>query len=85
MPDPAAIVARFSTLSDEEVVSRILEGDTPLFEVLMRRHNERVFRRGARDSSQMTRGSRRCHAGGVCPCVRASEPIRWSRAGFQPG
>jgi RNA polymerase sigma-70 factor (ECF subfamily) len=44
MPDPAAIVARFSTLSDEEVVSRILEGDTPLFEVLMRRHNERVFR-----------------------------------------
>ena len=44
MADPAAIVARFSTLSDEDVVSRILEGDAPLFEVLMRRHNERLFR-----------------------------------------
>ena len=44
MPDPPAIVARFSTLSDEDVVARILEGDSALFEVLMRRHNERVFR-----------------------------------------
>jgi RNA polymerase sigma-70 factor (ECF subfamily) len=31
-------------LSDEEIVSRILEGDSALFEVLMRRHNQRVFR-----------------------------------------
>lgn len=31
-------------LSDEEVVSRVLEGETQLFEVLMRRHNQRLYR-----------------------------------------
>jgi RNA polymerase sigma-70 factor (ECF subfamily) len=31
-------------LSDEQVVSRILTGQTALFEVLMRRHNERIYR-----------------------------------------
>jgi RNA polymerase sigma-70 factor (ECF subfamily) len=31
-------------LSDEDIVARILDGDTALFEVLMRRHNERVYR-----------------------------------------
>jgi RNA polymerase sigma-70 factor (ECF subfamily) len=44
MPNSPAIVARWSALSDEEIVSRILQGDSGLFEVLMRRHNERVFR-----------------------------------------
>src|SRR5215831_6179516 len=29
---------------DEDIVRRILAGETPLFEVLMRRHNERVYR-----------------------------------------
>jgi RNA polymerase sigma-70 factor (ECF subfamily) len=31
-------------LSDEEVVERVLEGDTALYEVLMRRYNRRLFR-----------------------------------------
>lgn len=31
-------------LTDEEVVDRVRRGDTPLFEVLMRRHNQRLFR-----------------------------------------
>jgi len=44
MPAQPAVVARFSAFSDEEIVVRVLEGDTPLFEVLMRRHNERVYR-----------------------------------------
>ena len=30
--------------TDEDVVQRILAGETALFEVLMRRHNERVYR-----------------------------------------
>lgn len=30
--------------SDEEVVSRVLEGDKELFELIIRRHNERLFR-----------------------------------------
>jgi RNA polymerase sigma-70 factor (ECF subfamily) len=44
MPAEPAVVSRFSALSDEEIVARVLEGETPLFEVLMRRHNERVYR-----------------------------------------
>jgi RNA polymerase sigma-70 factor (ECF subfamily) len=31
-------------LNDEEVVKRVLEGDTAIFEVLMRRHNQLVYR-----------------------------------------
>ena len=33
-----------STLTDEEIVARVTAGDTELFEVLMRRHNQRVYR-----------------------------------------
>jgi RNA polymerase sigma-70 factor (ECF subfamily) len=40
-PQPAV---RFSALPDEEVVARVLAGETALFEVLMRRHNQRLFR-----------------------------------------
>jgi len=32
------------SLSDEAVVSRVLDGETALFEILMRRHNERIYR-----------------------------------------
>lgn len=31
-------------LTDEEVVARVRAGDTPLFELLMRRHNQRLYR-----------------------------------------
>jgi RNA polymerase sigma-70 factor (ECF subfamily) len=34
----------FSELSDEEVVSRILQGEIALFEVIMRRYNQRLYR-----------------------------------------
>jgi RNA polymerase sigma-70 factor (ECF subfamily) len=44
MPATATLLSNTSTLTDEEIVWRILDGDTPLFEVLMRRHNERVYR-----------------------------------------
>jgi RNA polymerase sigma-70 factor (ECF subfamily) len=40
----AVALAGTQTLSDEEIVQRVLAGETPLFEVLMRRHNERVYR-----------------------------------------
>jgi RNA polymerase sigma-70 factor (ECF subfamily) len=33
-----------AALGDEEVVARVLAGDLPLFEVLMRRHNQRLYR-----------------------------------------
>jgi RNA polymerase sigma-70 factor (ECF subfamily) len=33
-----------ATLSDADVVARVIAGETELFEVLMRRHNQRVFR-----------------------------------------
>jgi RNA polymerase sigma-70 factor (ECF subfamily) len=33
-----------TTLSDEQVVERVLAGDTSVFEILMRRYNQRLFR-----------------------------------------
>jgi RNA polymerase sigma-70 factor (ECF subfamily) len=39
-----AILERWVALTDEDIVARVLEGQTALFEVLMRRHNERVYR-----------------------------------------
>jgi RNA polymerase sigma-70 factor (ECF subfamily) len=38
------VLEQWSTLTDEQVVSQVLSGQTGLFEVLMRRHNERVYR-----------------------------------------
>jgi RNA polymerase sigma-70 factor (ECF subfamily) len=40
----APILEGWAVLSDEQVVSRVLAGQTALFEVLMRRHNERLYR-----------------------------------------
>ena len=37
-------VATPAALADEEVVARVLAGDTSLFEILMRRYNQRLFR-----------------------------------------
>src|SRR3954471_16592208 len=31
-------------LSDEEIVARVLAGETPLYEIVMRRHNQRLYR-----------------------------------------
>ena len=48
MTTPAAAAADerpdWKALSDEEVVRRVREGDAPLFEVLMRRYNQRLYR-----------------------------------------
>lgn len=38
------VLERWNGLSDEQVVAQVLAGQTALFEVLMRRHNERVYR-----------------------------------------
>src|SRR5437660_12831194 len=32
------------TLADEEVVRRVLQGETALFEIIMRRYNQRIYR-----------------------------------------
>jgi RNA polymerase sigma-70 factor (ECF subfamily) len=50
-----AILERWTGLSDEAIVSRVIQGQTALFEVLMRRHNERIYRAARailRDDSQ---------------------------------
>jgi RNA polymerase sigma-70 factor (ECF subfamily) len=39
-----AAAAAPATLSDEDIVTRVLAGETALFEILMRRHNEQVYR-----------------------------------------
>ena len=40
----AQVLDTGDTLTDEEVVGRILAGQTALFEILMRRYNERMYR-----------------------------------------
>jgi RNA polymerase sigma-70 factor (ECF subfamily) len=39
-----AVLERWKALTDDQVVQQVLEGQTALFEVLMRRHNERIYR-----------------------------------------
>jgi RNA polymerase sigma-70 factor (ECF subfamily) len=41
--DPAALT-RAAGRSDEEIVAQVLAGEAKLFEVLMRRHNQRLYR-----------------------------------------
>lgn len=38
------VQAEHAVLTDEEVARRVLLGETPLFEILMRRYNQRLFR-----------------------------------------
>jgi len=40
----AQVLEQSSALTDEDVIRRVLSGQTAWFEVLMRRHNERVYR-----------------------------------------
>jgi RNA polymerase sigma-70 factor (ECF subfamily) len=40
----AAQIARSRDLSDESVVKLVLKGDAELFEIIMRRHNQRLYR-----------------------------------------
>jgi RNA polymerase sigma-70 factor (ECF subfamily) len=42
-PDPL-IAEAVSPFSDEEIVKRVLEGDTAVFELIVRRYNQRLFR-----------------------------------------
>src|SRR5262245_47187149 len=41
---PAPEGAAAPALSDEEIVRRVLAGESPLFEMIMRRYNQRLFR-----------------------------------------
>ena len=40
----ASILAGWTLLSDDEVVARVMDGQTALFEILMRRYNQRLYR-----------------------------------------
>ena len=42
------VLEQWTSLTDEQIVDRVIAGQTALFEVLMRRHNERVYRLRAR-------------------------------------
>src|SRR5215510_10289550 len=41
---PAESLPQIEALADEEVVARVLAGETSLFEIIMRRYNQRLFR-----------------------------------------
>ena len=38
-----AVLERWSNLSDEHIVAQVVAGQTALFELLMRRHHERLY------------------------------------------
>ena len=40
----AQVLEQWSALPDDQIVSQVLDGQTALFEILMRRYNERVYR-----------------------------------------
>src|SRR5499426_252142 len=44
MVDPIGAEGPNAGISDEEVVRRVIAGETALFEILMRRYNQRLFR-----------------------------------------
>lgn len=44
MPDMGATMAELTPLPDEEVLARVVAGDIGAFELLMRRHNQRLYR-----------------------------------------
>ena len=44
MVSPAEVATSQEPLSDEEVVARVLAGETAMFEIVMRRHNQRLYR-----------------------------------------
>jgi RNA polymerase sigma-70 factor (ECF subfamily) len=44
MVNPAEAATSQDPLSDEEVVTRVLAGETGMFEIIMRRHNQRLYR-----------------------------------------
>jgi hypothetical protein len=39
-----AVLERWSSLSDEQIVAQVVAGQTALYELLMRRHNDRLYR-----------------------------------------
>jgi len=44
MTTPTVTITSQDPLSDEEVVARVLAGETSLFEIVMRRYNQRLYR-----------------------------------------
>jgi len=42
--EPTILAAKNPAIVDEEVIARVLAGEVDLFEILMRRYNQRVFR-----------------------------------------
>ena len=44
MVSPTEVAASQEPLSDEEVVARVLAGETGMFEIIMRRHNQLLYR-----------------------------------------
>ena len=80
------VLEQWATLTDEQVVGHVLTGQTALFEILMRRYNERLYRVAraiVRDDSEaedvMQQADENCRQRVPCP-----RPSAWSPAGPTP-
>lgn len=41
--DATSKIAKYVGVTDEEVAAQVLRGETEMFEVIMRRHNQRLY------------------------------------------
>ena len=44
MISPTRVAISKEQMTDEDVVTKVLQGETALFEIVMRRHNQRLYR-----------------------------------------
>jgi hypothetical protein len=72
MVNPAEVTTSQEPLSDEEVVTRVLAGETAMFEIVMRRHNQRLYRvaRAILRNEDVMQDA-------LCARVRTSESVCW--------
>jgi 1,2-phenylacetyl-CoA epoxidase PaaB subunit len=73
----------WDTISDEEIVRRVRSGDTALYEVLMRRYNQRLYRIG-RSILAMTRRRKMSYKRRTFARTSISETL-WGRQSFRRG
>ena len=76
MISPTRVAISQEQMTDEDVVTKVLQGETALFEIVMRRHNQRLYRvaRAILHNEDASRGcdagTRMCALTSICTSLR---------------